>query len=111
MADKTWKVHERRTALALGGKRMGNRGRNTNDVEHDWLAIECKHTKKLPDWIKAAMRQAELNRDSAAKLPIVVLHELGQRSANDLVVLRMSDFVEFFGGEVTTCDELEPVTA
>lgn len=97
MADKSWKVHERRTAALLGGKRTGNRGTNTNDIEHDWLAVECKHKKTLPAWLHGAMQQAEANRDGDHKLPIVVLHELNQRAANDFVVIRMRDFVEFFG--------------
>ena len=106
MPNTTWKKHELRTALALGGKRTGNRGINTNDVDHDWLAIECKHRKTLPDWLTDAMRQAEANRDSAEKLAIVVLHQHGQRSANDFVVLRMKDFQEFFGS-VPDCEEEE----
>lgn len=94
----TWKQHERRTAAKLGGKRTGNRGTNTNDVEHDRFAIECKHRKTLPAWLHDAMRQAIAN-DSAGKMPIVVLHELGQRSNNDLVVLRMRDFMTCFADE------------
>jgi len=31
-------------------------------------------------------------------LPIVVLHEKGERADNDLVVMRRCDFVEWYGG-------------
>ncbi len=87
----TWKQHERRVAGRLGGQRVGNRGTNTEDVEHPTLSIECKHRKELPGWLKDAIAQAHTNAP-AGKLPIVVLHELGQRSDNDMVVLRLADF-------------------
>lgn len=103
----TWKAHERRTAKLLGGQRVGNRGTNTEDVEHDWLSIECKHKKALPDWLKEAVAQAKRN-SSDGKLPIAVLHELGKRSDGDLVVIRMSDFREWFTGGITEdCDNEE----
>lgn len=91
----TWKTHERRTARALGGQRVGCTGLNTEDVCHDWMTIECKSKKALPDWLKDAIAQAKRN-GAADKLPVVVLHELGKRSADDLVVIRMSDFREWF---------------
>ena len=47
---KTFKRHERAVAAMLGGRRVGNSGRNTEDVAHDWLTVECKSRKTLPDW-------------------------------------------------------------
>lgn len=94
----TWKKHERRVAAKLNGQRVGNSGRNTEDVSHTWLSIECKSRKSLPAWLKTAMTQARTNADEG-KLPIVVLHELNKQSANDLVVIRMADFQEWFGDE------------
>lgn len=93
----TWKHTERRVAKALGGQRVGNRGTNTEDVSHDWLSVECKHRKEIPAWIKLAMWQARTNA-AADKLPVVVLHEAGQRHSENLVVIRMADFQEWFGG-------------
>jgi hypothetical protein len=92
----TWKKTERAVAQRLGGQRVGNRGTNTEDVAHEWLSIECKHKKELPTWLKLAMWQAKTNAD-ADKLPVVVLHENGQRHADNLVVIRMADFQEWFG--------------
>lgn len=97
----TWKLHERRVAQHLGGKRVGCTGRNTEDVCHEWMSIECKHKKALPNWLKDAIAQAKRN-GAADKLPVVVLHELGKKSADDLVVIRMSDFRDWF---VTSCDD------
>ncbi len=101
MADKTWKACERAIAGILGGERVPVTGRQRGsapDVAHDWLSIECKHRKELPAWIHDAMAQAEASK-RGTQLPIVILHESGQKYADSLVVLRLSDFVDNFGGE------------
>jgi len=88
---QTWKEHERRTAKRLGGERIPVADkRSDTDVLHPWLSIECKHRKLLPAWLHDAVRQAVDAHDD--KLPIAVLHELGQRSDNDYVVVRLLDF-------------------
>jgi precorrin-3B methylase len=62
-------------------------------VEHERLAVEVKHRKELPAWLKEAMVQAEAAaRDG--KVPVVVLHEAGCRHEQDLVVLRLGDLEE-----------------
>ncbi len=66
------------------------------DVAHPWLSVEVKHRRGLPEWLKEAMRQA-IAGAGQAQLPIVVLHQSGCRHAGDLVVLRLGDFVEWFG--------------
>ena len=98
---KNWKEHERRTARAFGGQRAGATGKGGEDVVGvQWLTIECKERQSLPAWLTGAMVQAV---DYAAQktsdtLPIVVLHEKGERADNDLVVMRRCDFVEWYGG-------------
>ena len=92
----TWKHTERAVALALGGKRTGNSGRNTSDVDHDWLAVEVKHRQELPAWLKDAIAQARRNT-AGDKLPVAVLHEAGQRHDDDLVVMRLADWRDWFG--------------
>lgn len=91
-----WKEAERRVARKLGGVRTGNRGIASADVTSEWLSIEVKYRAKLPAWLERAMAQAE-NAASEGQLPLVVLHRKGQRSDNDLVVLRLGDFTEWFG--------------
>lgn len=44
-----------------------------------------------------AMAQARTNAP-AGRLPVVVLHRVWSRHDNDLVVLRLADFEEWFGG-------------
>jgi hypothetical protein len=97
--DKLWKATERRTAAILGGKRVPVSGRGRGDVpdvEHPWLSVECKHRKSLPAWLLDAMDQAR----AAARedqLPVAILHKAGRRHADSLVLVRLADFVEWFG--------------
>ncbi len=93
-----WKDHERQIAARLGGKRAGPTGRTGSDVLHDWLAIECKERKSLPAWMKAAMKQS-VDAATDGLLPIVVWHVLGQRHDQDVVMMRLKDFEEWFGGQ------------
>lgn len=108
MADKTWKATERAIARRLGGQRVGNRGRNTEDVSHDWLSVEVKTRAALPGWLGDAMRQAIVNAP-VGKLPVVVLHQVGSRHDDDLAVLALGEFCEWFGalGEIAQIGELE----
>ena len=102
---KTWKNTERQTAKMLGGQRVGNRGTNTEDVSHGWLSVECKHRKEIPSWLKLAMWQARTNA-AADKLPVVILHESGARHTDNLVVIRMADFQEWFGEDAQIDDSV-----
>lgn len=88
----TWKAVERRIAARLGGERVPVTDKRSNaDVVSDTLAVEVKHRKTLPKWLHKAMKQAT---DAATdeQLPIAVLHQLGQNSDNDFVVMRLADF-------------------
>ena len=93
-----WKDTERRIARLLHGERTGNRGAATDDVQHGWLSVEVKHRRQLPSWLTAAMGQAQRNAP-AGKLPIVVLHAHGARAVNDVVCVRMGDFLDWFGDD------------
>ena len=101
MVDIVWKQTERAIAKRLNGQRMGVSGRATADVVNGWLAVEVKHRKRLPAWLKAALEQAR--NGAGERLPIVVLHEAGQRHTNDLVLLRLADFQDWFGEVYDEC--------
>ena len=92
MGDKLWKQTERAIAKRLGGERVGPSGQATADVLTSRLAIEVKTRKALPRWLLDALGQAAAAADG--RLPILVLHQAGQRHDDDLVVLRLSDFEE-----------------
>ena len=96
MTDKTWKQTERAVARRLNGRRQGATGRTGADVVNDWLAVEVKHRRRLPQWLKNALAQAKSGA-SEQRLAIAVLHEAGQRHSDDLVVLRLADFEDWFG--------------
>lgn len=91
MPDKTWKAAERRIAGRFGTKRTGPLGRNAPDVITGDLSIEVKTRKTLPAWLHAAMNQAKRNAIEGTE-PIVVLHQIGQRHDNDLVVMSFEVF-------------------
>ena len=97
MANSTWKAVERAVAAKMGGERLSNHalGQQTPDVETSAYSVEVK-SRTLPAWLTNAMAQARRNA-SSGKLPLVVLHEGGRRHDNDLVVVRLADFVEWFG--------------
>ena len=98
MADKLWKQTERAVARRLGGVRVGPSGKATADVVSDWLSVEVKTRKTLPAWLLSAIEQAAKNNDDG-RLPVVVLHQVGQRHDSDIVAMRLSDFEEWFGDE------------
>lgn len=98
MPDAAWKAFERWVARVTGGRRTGNVGLDTADVQHDWLAPECKYRAKLPQWLTDAMAQAERNA-RGEKLPCVWLKAKGDRNWDSLVVMRASEFVQWFVGD------------
>ncbi|MBZ0156273.1 MAG: hypothetical protein K8I29_08715 [Alphaproteobacteria bacterium] len=92
-----WKNHERKTAAALGGKRI-SRGMNFSlsapDIEHPLLSIECKYRQKISGFLKDGLKQAE--RYYPEKIPVLVLKEKHMRG--ELVVIRLSDFKAILEG-------------
>lgn len=95
----TWKRAERITARDLGGARTGNTGRPAADAANGWAVCEVKTRKELPKWLKEAVRQAEgaATMYTAARLPLVRLHEVGGRYVDDLIVTTVSAFFAWFG--------------
>ena len=92
----TWKQVERRTATALGGRRLGATGAANPDVLTSWAAIECKHRQTLPRWLTGALAKVR-EQAGADRLGIVVLHEA--RRHDSLVVLSLADFRAWFCAE------------
>lgn len=96
-----WKTAERSIAKIIGGVRVPINGRGDEaDIMHPWLAVEVKHRKKLPDWQLKALAQsvaAKKTHVNSSALPVVIMHEKGQRYDDSLIMLRLGDFVEHFG--------------
>ena len=97
----SWKDTERELARRLNGHRVGNTGSATPDVVTDWLAVEVKTRKALPDWLWQGMAQAVRNNDGDGRLPVLLLHQTGARHDDDFVVMRLYDFREWFGDAMT----------
>lgn len=98
MPNATWKATERRVARIFGGRRLGPTGSDTPDVKSHWLSIEVKHRAALPGWIVEALDKARRGA-GPDQLGILVMHEAGQRSDGDLVVMTLGDFREWFGSD------------
>ena len=100
MHRRSWKRSESRIASLVGGERVpvSGRGRGDNpDIAHDWLSPEVKSQRTLPLWLRTAMVQAMMAKRDG-QLPVVILHESGRRHDQSIVCIRLSDFVEWFGG-------------
>ena len=104
--SKSWKASELAIARLLGGERVPINGRvrgSAPDVLHDWLAIEVKSLKNLPARMVDAMDQAEKSaawskrKEGKDKLPIAIIHHDRQSHLNDLLVMRLGEFIEHFG--------------
>lgn len=95
-SKSTWKAHERATAAMLGTKRNGNTGHNTSDCETELWAIECKSRQEVPLWLTAAMAQARRNA-KPGQTPLVVLHKVGWRHTEDMVIMSRANFEAWLG--------------
>jgi hypothetical protein len=100
MADKFWKAVERRIAKTFGTERIGAKnGNNQPDFVNEWLVGEVV-CHDVPKWIRQEHKQA-LDRvaiENGFRLPILVVHEKHESNDGDLVILKLIDFVEWFGG-------------
>ncbi len=96
MADKAWKALERRTARALGGKRLGATGQSTPDVISDdgRVVAECKHRQTLPQWITGALAKVRAQA-GPERLGVVVLHERGAHDS--IVCVALKDWLDWYG--------------
>lgn len=93
---RTFKGVERSIAKRLNGERTGHTG--GADVVTDWLCVEVKSRKTLPQWIRDAIAQAKRNA-GIEQLALAILHQVGQRHDGDLVVMTLADFENWFGGD------------
>jgi len=90
MNRRTWQRHERRIAAALGAERTPLYAPGADVVTAEW-SLECKAWSKLPARVVDALAQAERSA-SAGQTAAAVIHQVGQRTGNDLVVMRWADF-------------------
>jgi hypothetical protein len=95
--DKVWKQAERAVARLLGGRRTPLSGAAGGaDVATAWCVAEVKHRKRLPQWLEAALIQAERSA-RPGQLAVAVLHEHGRRYRDSVLLMRLGDFLDWFG--------------
>jgi len=90
MNRRTWQRFEQRTAAELDGKRnrLGVAGA---DVDAGRLMVECKARSTAPAVAKA-LQQAEVSA-KPEQLAVARIHVKGQRSGDDLAVMRWSSLL------------------
>jgi len=95
-----WKAAERKIAAKLGGQRVPVSGRGRGDVpdvQAGWLVAEIKSYDKNPPSIHNAMAQAKASA-RPGQLAISVFHRNGDRYSDDIVMLTLGDWLDWFGG-------------
>ena len=92
----TWKAVERKLARLFGVEREGCTGEAGPDFVSASYSVEVKHRKQLPQWIKGALEQAEVNCKDGT-MPLVILHERYQGYEDSLVLCRLREFRDWFG--------------
>ena len=86
---------ERAVARLLNGLRVGILGKA--DVLTDRFCIEVKERKILPSFLVKAYGQAEKNT-SDGKIPILIIHQLNQNHDEDLVTIKLKNFLRLIRG-------------
>ena len=83
---------ERAIAGIMGGRRLGILG--NDDVQAGPFSIEVKDRFRFSGakFMEQAVRNAP-----ADKTPLVIVHTTGTRHVDDLVMLRLRDWLDWFG--------------
>lgn len=98
MADKVWKRREREIAVALNGRRIPVTGidRAGADVVTPMFVVQSKHGRNRPtylqEWLSGICGQA-----GPAQVGIVIWCANGERLADGIVLMKMSDFTDLHG--------------
>lgn len=86
------KAAERDVAKRLGGKRIGIMG-GEDVTTNDWsIEVKSRQSCVVCNWMNQCIRNCP-----DGKTPMVVLHIHGKRHDQDLVVLRMRDYLDWYG--------------
>lgn len=78
----------------MGGTRSSKSGVKSPDVLAGAYVVEVKSRDRLPEWIKDGLATAQ-GHAGDHQLGVLILHEKGAR--DDLVVVSLKDFKEWFG--------------
>mgnify|MGYP001080588606 FL=1 len=73
-------------------------GSGKRDVDGEWLCAEVKERQTPVKWLLGVVEQA-VRLAKPGQLPVGVIHFLKQNHDDDLVVMRLKDFADWFAGE------------
>jgi len=79
-------------AKKMGGKSVGTI--EGQDVSHEIWSAEIKHRKKF---IGGTFMDQAIKNCPEGKVPLVVVHTLNQRFSKSLVMMRYTDWEDWFG--------------
>jgi len=92
----TWKNVERAICRRFGGERSGPTGRMGADcVNTAPFAIQVKHRKSVPQWLTDAYAQSMRDAPNGT-LAVLVLHPAGWSIDESMVIVPLSEFVEWY---------------
>jgi len=96
MATMTWKNIERAICRRFGGERSGPTGKMGPDcIKTAPFALQIKHRKSVPQWLTDAYVQSMRDAPNGT-LPVLVLHPEGWSIDESLVIISLSEFVEWY---------------
>ena len=86
------KNSERVVAKTLGGTRIGTMGSEDIHIDgHFSVEVKSRQTFVACAWMAQAVRNAK------GKTPLLVVHVHGKRHDDNLVIVKMSDFISWWG--------------
>ena len=98
MPNRYWKTIERRIARLFGTERIGTReGGQAPDFENGWVVGEVV-CHQVPKWIVDELAQAERRVTDKEKVRLLLIHQKGEDLDRALVVVRLSQFQDWFLG-------------
>ncbi len=98
MSDKTWKARERRTAQALGGRRIPVTGeRDGADIETPLLCVQQKHGRRRPAFLQGWLSGICATAARKGKIGLVVWSAQHEAHGEAVVILRLDDFQQLHG--------------
>ena len=89
-------AYEKRIAKRFSGERIIDQSKKSCDVLTPWLAIEG-FQRDIPDYIKEELHQAVYTAQDKGVLPIAIWREKHRKDDEALVIMKITDFEEWFG--------------
>ena len=98
MPTDTWKAWNRYVCRKFGGERtwVGEKGADCREEVLPFV-IECKYGKQVPKKLEKYMLQVEGDSDRCkGNIPIVAMKRRGMADKDGYVMMRMSDFLDWY---------------